>query len=104
MDRRACWACGRQVVWVPTAATGKRMPLDIDEESGNVLVDASGRAHVFRDRPAAIAAADADQDLFGLSPDTFITHRAQCPIGEQSQGRHGDDADAPAAPAQEPIF
>lgn len=86
--------------------SGKPFPLDEDDQRGNVLVDAQGRAHVFRDRPAALEAAAADVDLFGAAPLTYISHHAegQCPHGDAWRGKKRSDPDAPRAPVQEAIF
>lgn len=79
------------------------MPLDESEDRGNVLVDGSGRAHVFRDADAARAAALADEQTFGLEAVRYISHHAagQCTKGREWQGKRRADADAPdPAPAQ----
>lgn len=79
------------------------MPLDESEDRGNVLVDANGKAHVFRDHGAALEAADADTETFGIVCATYISHHAegQCPKGPAWRGKKRTDADAPdPAPAQ----
>lgn len=103
-DSAPCRSCRRPVFWAKTAATGKPMPLDEDDERGNVILDCAGRAHVFRDRAAALAAAEADEERFGIVSTTYISHHAegQCPKGPAWRGKKRTDPDAPA-PVQEAL-
>lgn len=80
MEYGSCRACGRQIVFARTAATGKRMPLDpVSTEDGNVLVDGFGRAHVFRSALAARAFQDARPDDEIAHADQYMAHHATCP-------------------------
>jgi hypothetical protein len=57
----ACRGCGASVLFVPTAASGKLIPLDPTSEKRVVIGD-DGRARVV---------------------DTFIAHFATCPKADQ---------------------
>lgn len=61
MSAGACRACGAAVLFVPTAATGKLMPLDKLPEKRVVIGD-DGKARVV---------------------DTFLVHYASCPNADQ---------------------
>lgn len=95
-----CRSCRRQVRWAKTAKTGKPMPLDESPERGNVLLDAIGQAHVFKDRAAAMAAVEGRPEEFGVTDTTFISHHAegQCPHGRAWQGKRRGDVDEPKPP------
>lgn len=104
MNVSPCRSCKRPVHWSKTARTGSAMPLDRDPDRGNVLVDGNGRAHVFRDHDAAVAASEADDEgRFGT--ETYISHHAegQCPEGSKWKGKQRSDSDAPQAPTPEPV-
>jgi hypothetical protein len=100
VNRSACRSCRRLVYWARSAASGKPMPLDLDGERGNVLVDASGKSHVFRNHAQAVATAQLDASNgapVGFDSDTYISHHAdgQCPKGREWQGKRRSDPDAP---------
>jgi len=108
MNHAPCRSCRRQVLWTKSAATGKPMPLDRDDEHGNVVLDGSGRAHVFRNNEAARAAIDTAPESVALdcSGRVYISHHAegQCPQGRAWQGKKRTDPDAPKAPVQESLL
>lgn len=79
MEYGACRACGRQVVFARTAATGKLMPLDpVSTQDGNVLVDGFGKAHVFRNARSAVAFQEARPDDEIAHADQYTAHHATC--------------------------
>lgn len=102
MNQSSCRSCRRLVSWARSAKTNKPMPLDRDAERGNVLVDATGKAHAFRNHVQAVATAEFDASNgspAGFDSETYISHHAegQCPQGRAWQGKKRSDADAPAA-------
>lgn len=100
MDFGTCRSCKAQVHWARSAATGKPMPLDEDPGNGNVVVDGSSRAHVFKDHAAAVEAMESDE-RFPIG-DTYISHHATCPDrGEWSRSPRRQKPKKP--PAQEQI-
>lgn len=85
-----------------SAKTGKPTILDPrpDEKRGNVIVDGTGRAHVFADHEAAVAGAIA-LDL--EDEPTYLDHHATCPEWEKRR-RGPSHSTAPQAPAQPELF
>lgn len=110
MNRSACRSCRRLVFWAKSATSGKPMPLDLEPARGNVLVDAIGRSHVFRNHAQALATAEHDAGNgapIGFDTETYISHHAdgQCPKGREWQGKRRSDPDAPdPTPAQGAMF
>lgn len=94
-----CRSCATPVFWVLTRK-GAKMPLDESPERGNVVLDETSRAHVFRDHAAAVEAMEERPDI--PLGDTYISHHAegQCPQGPEWQGKTRGDADAPKAAPQ----
>jgi hypothetical protein len=103
-----CRSCNRGVYWARTAANNKPIPLEEAPETGNVLIDGDGRAHVLKDNAAAraaLAGVDVERDVeFGAT--VYLSHYATCPQADAWRGNKRQDADAPAAPpaAEEPLF
>lgn len=78
------------------------MPLEEAPDTGNVVIDGTGRAHVFRDHAAAMHAMDNDE-YFPLGQ-TYISHHATCPDrGEWSRAPRRQRAKKSDPPAQEQI-
>lgn len=100
-DYGTCRSCRAQVRWAKSASTGKPMPLDRSPDRGNVLIDANGRAHVFKDHGAAVAAV-MESDRYGT--ETFMSHHATCPEGPAWKGKKRKDPDAPSEPVQESLL
>lgn len=76
-DHGTCRSCRQPVLWARSATTGKAMPLEESPDAGNVVVDGSSRAHVFRDHQAALDAMETSESLpFGV---TYLSHHATCP-------------------------
>jgi hypothetical protein len=88
-----CRSCKTQVLWTKSAANNRPMPLDEAPDSGNVLVDGMGRAHVYRDHDTAMAELERDPE--GYSTVTYVSHHAQCPQGQAWRAKKRTDADAP---------
>lgn len=86
-----CRSCRRQVLWAKTVKTGSPMPLDEDADRGNVVLDHIGRAEVFANHEAALAAMEGRLDI--PIGETYISHHAagQCPQGPAWQGRSRQD-------------
>lgn len=105
MNIGPCQTCKRGVTWTKSAARGRPMPLDQDDERGNVVLDGFGNAHVFKDHDAAIAAMGTTTDDGTEFPHgvTYISHHAegQCPQGREWRGRRRADHPPPEPePAQ----
>jgi hypothetical protein len=64
-----CRSCEAPMRWVVTGR-GRRMPVDFDpHEDGNVVVDANGRAEVYRETPMTIDSGST----------VHFSHFATCP-------------------------
>lgn len=93
---RPCRSCHAAVTWTRSAAHGKPMPLDEAPESGNVLVDAMSRAHVYRDHDTAMAELERDPE--GYSVMTYLSHHATCPEGPAWRAKRAAAKPAPPDP------
>lgn len=104
MNIGPCQTCMRSVTWTKSAARGRPMPLDEDAERGNVVLDGTGLAHVFKDHDAAVAVMGTERDGYDFPHGvTYISHHAegQCPQGRAWKGRRRADHPPPAPePAQ----
>lgn len=101
----SCRSCRRQVYWARSAKSQKPMPLEEAPDTGNVLIDERGLAHVFGDHAKAVGARaggiDADGNLREFGAAVYVSHHATCPQGKAWQGKTREDDDAPP-PAPEP--
>lgn len=68
VEIRPCRYCGRNVMWVPSAATGKLVPLDAGEAKGGVAFQ------VGRDLTGRLTATQVQ-----LPEETHINHWITCP-------------------------
>lgn len=103
MDTGRCGQCGQVIYWAIAYTSGKKMPLDPapDERAGNVLVDAAGRAHAFKDH----SAADAARRVPGAAlagADALTSHHWTC----RARGGPGERPRPKARPepAQDSLF
>lgn len=80
MDTGRCGQCGQIIYWARSYAHDKPMPLDPapDERVGNVMVDANGKAHAFKDHAAADAVRRGPKSPFA-GADTLTSHHWTCP-------------------------
>lgn len=79
MQTGRCKQCGALILWATSYTSGKAMPLDaaVDERVGNVLVDANGKAHAFKDHAAADGARRLPDSPFA-GADTLTSHHWTC--------------------------
>jgi len=71
MNTAACKSCGARIIWVVSAASGKRMPVNEKPDlDGNLMIDAEGKAHVI----------DPKKPVATL---TYTSHFATCPEAAQ---------------------
>ena len=90
-ETKPCRSCHAVVLWTRTAANNRPMPLEEAPDTGNVIVDAMGRAHVYRDHDTA--AAELARDEAGYSLVTYVSHHATCPEGQAWRARQRKPAD-----------
>jgi hypothetical protein len=100
MDFGTCRSCKASVRWARSVSTGKSMPLQEAADTGNVVVDGLGRAHVFKDHAAAVQAMENDEFPLGV---TFIAHHAVCP-DRGRWSRAPSRQDAKGQPEAETLF
>lgn len=102
LDEGKCRTCSAPVLWARSASTGKPMPLELDEERGNIVIDGYNRAHAFRDHAAALLAVDRNESgELEQSGVTYISHHATCGRGDDWRNRPRREEPATvAAPAQ----
>lgn len=98
MGSKTCERCGARMQVVLSAATGNRMVLDPEPSAiGNVLVDGYGRAHVFADHAAAMAARAEDvaaRGAIGFTSLPQTSHHATCPPLVEQAKRRREERDA----------
>src|SRR4051794_15637284 len=92
-ETKPCRSCHALVLWTRSAAGNKPMPLDEAPETGNVLVDGMGRAHVYRDHETAAAELERDPEAYSVV--TYVSHHATCPQGQAWRAKRRSAADAP---------
>jgi arginine repressor len=76
----ACRSCGAEVIFVPSAKTGKPMILDAKPEKRVVLVRSNDQQVIYRATPGS---ADPAARVI----DTYIDHHATCPQAAEWKGR-----------------
>lgn len=83
-----CRGCGAEVIWIRTAATGRKMP--VDAESVWVLQGTGGNTFVRKDGSIVIGTkvGDAwDDDPDANVIECYESHFATCPVGGQFRNR-----------------
>jgi hypothetical protein len=84
-----CKSCHAPITWVVSAATGKRMPLDVEPTpDGNISLDMAGML------PAAhVHAGEKLLAMRELGRDLYLSHFVTCPqAGEHRKEKgHGSD-------------
>ena len=71
-----CRSCGAAVRWEITAATGRRIPLDVEPSpAGNVWLDDAGLAHVM--------SSAGQLPLGAVKSQLYVPHHATCPQGRE---------------------
>jgi hypothetical protein len=73
-----CRSCEAEVIFVPSAKTGKPMILDAKPEKRVVLLDVYGHLSPDMVQGEAIAARVVD---------TYVDHHATCPFAKEWKGR-----------------
>lgn len=73
---KPCVSCGAQVIWVPTAASSRPMPLDAEPRGDGNVVMVMGTAHI-----VGRGAARVEGQV------RYMPHHATCPQGKAWQGR-----------------
>jgi hypothetical protein len=76
-----CRSCGAEVIFVRSAATGRRMILDVEPtQGGNVALDDAGQAAYVLSGSVLERAQDTQEPL-------YTSHFATCPQANQWRGR-----------------
>lgn len=75
-----CRSCGRQIRWMVTAVSGKRIPLDpAPAQDGNIRLDDEGVAHALNPLEAEAARSGGEA--------LFASHFVTCPDADRWRRR-----------------